>query len=154
MKRCSLNCARAFCWFCSLACLIGVETNLKAAPPKPMSPAAETNAPPADESLPKSEFDEKGGKDPFFPMRVITPVDKPKDGASVGEGVMVLNGFSGTVTRPLAIINGRTFEVGEVAEVPTTAGKLKIRCVEIHPPVSVTMEIFDTGVKKELRKGL
>ncbi|MBI3849876.1 MAG: hypothetical protein HY298_06240 [Verrucomicrobia bacterium] len=139
----------------SLVCLLGCAFGSLAAPPKAPATAVVTNPPPEHETaFPKSEFDERGGKDPFFPLRSITPVEKPKPGAAAGAGYLVLQGFSGTVSQPLAIINGRTFGIGEEGDVPTPAGKVKIRCLEIRPPVSVAVEIVSTGEHRELRKGL
>jgi hypothetical protein len=138
----------------SFACLLGVALGSLAAPPKAPATAVATNRPPDQEAaFPKSEFDERGGKYPFYPMRSIIPVVKPTPGVAVGAGLLVLNGLSGTATRPLAMINGRTFGVGEEAEVPTPAGKVKIRCEEIRAD-SVKVEILSTGEHRELRKGL
>jgi hypothetical protein len=139
----------------SLACLLAVAPGSLAAPPKAPATAVATNKPPDQEAaFPKSEFDERGAKDPFFPMRAINPgPPKPTPGAATGAGLLVLNGLSGTAARPLAMINGRTFGVGEEAEVPTSAGKVKIRCEQIRAD-SVKVEILSTGEHRELRKGL
>ena len=44
-----------------------------------------------------------------------------------------LNGISGPPDHRLAIINNKTFDAGEEAEVNTNAGRLRIRCIEIQP---------------------
>jgi hypothetical protein len=43
-----------------------------------------------------------------------------------------LQGISGPPERRLAIINTRTFAAGEEEEVPTAAGRTRIRCLEIN----------------------
>jgi hypothetical protein len=79
------------------------------------------------------------GRDPFFPnsMRpygTSIPVQLPVLTNKVEAPVIVelrLQGISGLPERRLAIINKRTFEVGEEGEVPTSAGRVRIRCLEI-----------------------
>ena len=75
------------------------------------------------------------GKDPFFPhsMRPYTKSAGPTNQAPVQVVAdLRLNGISGSAEKRLAIINNRTFEAGEEADVNSNAGKVHIRCVEIQ----------------------
>jgi hypothetical protein len=86
------------------------------------------------------------GKDPFFPdslrpypalaqvpvqtatnSQVAIPAP-PRPAAAVE---LRLQGISGPPEHRLAIINTRTFAAGEEEEVPTQAGRTKVRCLEI-----------------------
>jgi len=147
----SINC-RTLLWCAGLAGLLGVAPGVFGAPPKTPATAVQTNAPRDDEVVfPKSEFEERGGKDPFFPNRVITPITiTVAPIASEASRFLVLNGILGTTSKPLVTINGRPFEAGEEGEVITPAGKLKIRCIEIRKD-SVMVEIITSGERKELR---
>ena len=76
------------------------------------------------------------GRDPFFPKssrRNIVPVAPtpftPKEG-ELPPG-MVLKGLSGTKEKPLAIINNRTFEQGEEAEVRVLNQLYRLKVIEI-----------------------
>jgi hypothetical protein len=76
------------------------------------------------------------GKDPFFPKssrRNAMPVTPtpflPKEG-ELPPG-MVLKGLSGTKEKPLAIINNRTFEEGEEAEVRAANQIYRVKVIEI-----------------------
>jgi hypothetical protein len=148
----STNC-RALLEGAFLACFLGGALASFGAPTNAPAIAGQTNALPAGETaFPKSEFDERAGKDPFFPYRVLTPAVKPPVESAPSEAgrLLALNGLFGTANRPLATINGRPFEVGEEGEITTSAGKLKIRCLEIHKD-SVVVEITETREHKELR---
>ena len=76
------------------------------------------------------------GKDPFFPksnrrnIMPLTPTPfSPKEG-ELPPG-MVLKGLSGTKEKPLAIINNRTFEEGEEAEVRALNQIYRVKVIEI-----------------------
>ncbi len=63
---------------------------------------------------------------------------------------LVLNGITGPPRRT-AMINGRTLEAGEDAEVKDHNGsKTRIKCLEIKDD-SAIIEIISTGERKELR---
>lgn len=147
----SINYRNLF-WCAGLACLLGVALESFGAPQKPTPPAAETTAAPdGKEEFPQAEFDERGGKDPFFPNRVLVPVVKASNPKTVDVSrLLQLKGFSGTANRRLAIVNNQTFEVGEEREVTTSGGKIKIRCVEIRAD-SVLVELPNQGGRKELQ---
>lgn len=143
---------RNLLWCAFLACLLGPVPGLFGAPQKTATPTVETNAVPGSlEAIPQSEFDERAGKDPFFPNRILVPVAKtPGPKVVDASGQLQLKGFSGPVNRRLAIINNQTLEVGEEREVTTSGGKIKIRCVEIRAD-SVLVELPNQGGRKELQ---
>ena len=95
----------------------------------------------------------KEGHDPFFPnsTRFIkrAPTPKPVEGPVVLE----FKGVSGTADRPLAIINNRTFAVGEEQDVTTANGKVKVMCLEID---GLKVKVRAQGTTQELllRKGI
>jgi hypothetical protein len=139
----SIDCRALLARAC-LACLLGGALDSPAI-------AVETNGLLAGEAVfPKSEFDERAGKDPFFPHRVLIPMTTTDPKPSEAGRLLVLNGVSGTKDQPLAMVNSYTFGVGDVAEVTTAAGKLKIRCLEIRKD-SIMIEIMNSGERKELR---
>ena len=146
----SIKCHLVLCCV-GLAGLLGVAPDLSGAPPKAAVTTAKTNAAPhEEEGFPKSEFDERGGKDPFFPLRTLARGDlKPDPNKDVCH-LLVLKGISGPPNRRLAIINNQTLEAGEKREVTTTAGKVEIRCLEIRED-SVVIECPNQGGRKELK---
>ncbi|HKS36834.1 MAG TPA: hypothetical protein VJW76_06570 [Verrucomicrobiae bacterium] len=78
---------------------------------------------------PRSSFDYRGGKDPFFPNRQVTSEAMPQPPTPAE--VMVLRGVSGSSDRRVALINNRTFTKGEVGELESGTNKFKIRVIEI-----------------------
>jgi hypothetical protein len=93
------------------------------------------------------------GKDPFFPSatRVYasdTPAKVPNPVVPVGD--LSLKGISGTAAEPLAIINTTTFTTGEDNDVITTAGRMRVRCVEINM-LKGTVLVQVGGERRELR---
>jgi hypothetical protein len=97
-------------------------------------------------ALPKSVFvdDVAVGKDPFFPRstrrgpqvkEVVTSIESTPD--------LQLKGVSGTATRRLAIINNKTFEVGEEGEIKLKGQSVRVKCVEIKDK-SVLVKINGT----------
>jgi len=119
-----------------------------AAPAK--TPAARTNAV---VEIPKSVFTMpatvKEGRDPFYPnsVRVYTanPVKVKQTASTVS---LSLNGISGMPGHRLVMINNRTFEEGEDADIDTSAGRVHVRCVQITAD-SAIVEI--AGERRELR---
>ncbi len=93
------------------------------------------------------------GRNPFFPPSRLTPMPRIPDNKSgtnslVDPTGIVLNGLTGPPKRT-AMINGRTFELNEEAEVHLPSGsKLMLRCVEIKDD-SATV-IFN-GQRRQLR---
>ena len=118
--------------------------------PAPAKPAVDAEPP-----IPKSLFtiptNSGAARDPFFPSRIIqAEVAKPATNAttrSVSLSCLVLKGLSGTPSRPLAMVNGRTMERGEDAEIVTDCGRLLVHCVDITTN-SAIVEV--AGERREL----
>ena len=117
------------------AVVLGLALAARAA----QTPAA-TKPAAAEPEVPKSVFHlptspQDPAKDPFFPLSTRLRSKPPQlISATNAPPVVVeleLKGISGTVERRLAIINSRTFAVGEEGEVPTSNGHARIRVVEI-----------------------
>jgi len=93
------------------------------------------------------------GKDPFFPNSTRVYISdtevKPK-GPVVVVGDLALKGISGTAAEPLAIINTTTFTTGEENDVITSAGRMRVRCVEINMALG-TVVVQVGGQRRELR---
>lgn len=128
------------CFWLLLLFFVGFRTDAAQAP----APAQEATA------LPKSLFmdDVSVGKDPFFPRstrrgpqlkEVIAIVENTPD--------LLLKGVSGTSSRRLAIINNRTFEVGEEGELKAKGQSVRVKCIEIKDK-SVLVRI--NGIDREL----
>lgn len=93
------------------------------------------------------------GKDPFFPnaTRIYVSDDPVQKTAPVASAVeLTLKGISGTAAEPLAIINTTTFTTGEELDVFTTAGRMRVRCLEINM-VTGTALVQVGGDRRELR---
>src|SRR5712671_4598994 len=122
------------------AALFATTTRVEAGP-QPASPGVSVNSPgpaPAEVAMVKSVFTmptaPREGKDPFFPRstrpyttRVISTNNTP---APIIADFR-LDGISGPPEHRLAIINYKTFEAGEKADVNTNAGRMSIHCLEI-----------------------
>ena len=100
--------------------------------------------------LPKSP---KEGKDPFFPRSprpyastIVVRTNQAVETPSTVE--LRLQGISGPPERRLAIINNRTFGAGEDGEVPSQAGRVHIRCLEIK---SDSVVVTIGSERRELR---
>ena len=99
------------------------------------------------------------GKDPFFPKSIrpyasIQPVTATKQPLSV-TAELKLSGISGSADHRLAIINNRTFEIGEEGDVTSGLDHVRIRCLEIKSD-SVIVQFVAGGLRREihLRRGL
>jgi len=114
--------------------LLAITTSPSAPPQKKIATAARS---PATNVIPPSVFvaptNPAHGRDPFFPNHLFgAGSEDPKHAASSHADVaLVLNGLSGTLDHRLAMINGRTMAEGEESEVPTSVGRVKVRCVQI-----------------------
>lgn len=93
----------------------------------------------------------KEGRDPFFPASsrpyqlAVLPSAKA---AEFNLDLLVLQGISGLPPHRLVIINKRTFAVGDLGEVSTSQGRIRINCLEIKAH-SVVIEA--NGQRHELR---
>jgi hypothetical protein len=93
----------------------------------------------------------KEGRDPFFPnsMRVYRDIPVKQDGG-IAIGSLKLSGMSGSGTSLIATINNHNFAVGEEAEITTTQGRVRLRCIAINPQTrSVTIQV-SSGQMQEL----
>ena len=93
------------------------------------------------------------GRNPFFPQSVrhlgIEATSKTNS-VVMPTAELALKGISGTPEQPLAIINNMTFTAGEEQDVVTRAGKIRVRCVEIHMSEG-TVLVHVGGQSRELR---
>lgn len=121
------------------------------------SSAAPTPAAPAvvEITVPQSVFVDRPdfGRDPFFPKSTRRGTVAPTN--SVVEPVanfsnLMLKGISVNAERRLAIINNKTFEVGEEGEIRVNGYPIKVKCVEIRDKSVVIMV---NEVSKELFLG-
>ena len=143
-----------------LACLLAPAALAQPATP-PAKPAPPDPSPALQEIVfVKSAFaDEPGaGNDPFFPKS--TRRNKRAPDAAQVTPIRILNslflkGISGTKDRKLALINNRTFEVGEIGEFREGNQAIKIHVVEITEK-SVFFTTEGSNDRKELclRNGL
>ena len=119
-----------------------LATNAPAAKPatlatRPAAPAT-TNAASVEVPIPQSVFivpsSHVEGVDPFFPLStrliVAPPTTSTNKPAQVAQ--LVINGLSGTPERPLVIINGITFGLGDKLDLPKAQGRTRVRCLEIN----------------------
>jgi hypothetical protein len=135
---------------CKSAMAAGLSVALVMVLPAAAAPAAQPVAP---EVVSRSVFvipaNPKEGRDPFFPNS-----NRPYESAQasqphVGDVTsLVLKGISGPPDRRLAIINNRTFGVGDEQDLATPQGRIHIRCVEIKDS-SVVIE--SAGQRHELK---
>jgi hypothetical protein len=119
--------------------------------PVPVAPTSAT-APTPEEPQHKSVFVDRPnfGRDPFFPnsprrARIIETNSPVEPTANFNN--IALKGISGTPEKRLAILNNKTFEVGEEAELRISGHLTKVKCVEVREK-SVVISI--NGVTKEL----
>jgi hypothetical protein len=120
---------------------------------KKSSPSAQTNSDTID--VPRSIFTipvkAGDGRDPFFPRRTVVEA-KPDKGGETPKPTAVslsLKGISrGIGTRRYALINDKTFTVGDEHEVVVNNSRVRVNCIEIKED-SVIIEM--NGVRQELR---
>jgi len=129
--------------------------NAQGAATTPKNPATEKAgqavASTHEKEIPQSVFAVQG-RNPFFPKsRTPTPVPIPTPVNPLSD--IVLNGLTSPPI-PTAMINGRTFAVGETGEVKLpNGGKLLIKCVEIKSN-SAVIEINGRRYELHMRFGL
>jgi len=92
------------------------------------------------------------GRDPFFPrsMRPYAYVAQPTQAVVVVTADLRLSGISGSAEHRLAIVNNRTFEVGEEGEVTSGSEKVRIRLLEIRAD-AVVIQFVSGGTRRELK---
>jgi hypothetical protein len=129
----------------TLPCSLFAAAAGAGAPATPAASAQELS------EVPKSVFaipaTIKDGRNPFFPYAPQPkPVPAPGPSQVITEG-FILNGITSPPKRT-AMINGRTFEVGESAEVRVGGSKVLIKCEDIRDS-SVIINVG--GQSRELR---
>ena len=98
---------------------------------------ATSNAAPAEPEPPKSVFripsSPNEGRDPFFPQSAFRKPEVVRAAPSAPPAVaeLELKGISGSPERRLAIINNRTFELGEEGTVLSNVGRVRLTCKDI-----------------------
>lgn len=93
------------------------------------------------------------GKDPFFPNSARRHVsNEPVHDATAPINLKLkLQGLSGSDDSRLAIINNRTFALGEEAELKIDGKPVTIKCKEIRP--RSVMILINGGQPQELKLG-
>jgi hypothetical protein len=148
--------ARRAAWLCVVAgTLLTMAAASVWAAPKAAAPNPAAPKPVPEVVIPKSVFVDRPdfGRDPFFPKSTrrgqvvaTNPVIQP-----VGNfDSIALKGISVNNEKRLAIVNNKTFEVGEEGEVPVGAQRVKVKIIEIREKSAV---ISVNGVSKELFLG-
>jgi hypothetical protein len=142
MNRRLLSCQRAIATGFSAA-LILVLSVAAAPPAKPAAPE------PVRLSVFVIPKNPKEGRDPFFPASVRPYENVQAAQTHVVEiSSLVLKGISGSPENRLAIINNRTFAIGDEQDLITSQGRIRVRCVEINNN-SVIVE--SSGQRQELK---
>jgi len=123
--------------FLALTLLIATTSQAPAAanPASSKAPTASTNQVAPTLEIPQSVFvvpnNPREGRNPFFPGSHAELPQQTRPSQSVDASSFILNGITSPPKRT-AMINGRTFEVGEEGEVRVPSGaKELIKCVEI-----------------------
>jgi hypothetical protein len=110
-------------------------------------------------AAPKSVFvnDPEVGKDPFFPhsTRRLEAMPRPSTTNSVAPSSLLWNqlalkGICGTKGEPLALVNGVTVSVGELAEIKFGRQIVKVRCREIRER-SIVLQLDGSSETRELK---
>jgi hypothetical protein len=121
--------------------------------------AAGSTGPSATLTIPLSVFvipdSAKEGKDPFFPLstRRAPPEVIETNSQPIVSFDLHLKGISGPTDSRLAIVNNRTLQAGEEAEVTTSNGRVRIRCLDIKRE-SVVIQIGPERRELRLRPGI
>ena len=96
------------------------------------------------------------GRNPFFPDSIMSlkiPVVNTNSATKVVSVSLILQGISGTGAKRFALINGRTFEAGEDADVTVGRSKVHVHCLNIRED-GVTVEVDGNRQELKLRPGL
>jgi hypothetical protein len=137
-------------WRCAQALLsFGLALGLYAAQPEIGIKIPEPNP-----TLSEFRDDPKFGKDPFFPntgrRQVINEVQTEAFKLPEIDKIK-LGGISGSQENRLAILNNRTFGIGEEAEIKVDGRSVRIRLIEIR--TRSVMISFNGGPPQELLLG-
>ena len=119
-----------------LTILLGLVSQVTAADaPKTNAPAiAPTQLPPIPRSIFVIPTNANEGLDPFFPDSTrVFAVFVQQTQKVVDATVLTIKGFSFQGSHRVVIINNHSFSAGDEREVLTSAGRARVRCVEILP---------------------
>jgi hypothetical protein len=147
---------------CCALVMPGLALDGAAAPPNTNSAKAKAAA--EDEALveaPESVFNipstSREGRDPFFPQstRGLPVIPKSVKPVHVDiSNAIILNGLAPSGAKRTAMINGRTFEIGEEADVRLPDGtKVHIKCEDIKED-SATVKVNGQTRELRLRRGV
>jgi hypothetical protein len=142
---------------CAILCAASISYSVHPQTNDPKTAATNANPPPQSVfKIPASQSE--GMRDPFFPKSTrifanAAPVVQTPKGPVVFHADLKLQGMSGPPDHRLPIINGRTFELNEEAEVPTSSGKVSVKVAEIHGD-TVIVTVNGERQTLQLRKGL
>jgi hypothetical protein len=142
--------------FATFALVIGLVSRVsQTAAAAPAHAPAATKAAPAEPEIPVSVFvnpsTPQEGRDPFFPQstrrkpQVFIQVTNSAPAVAIAE--LELKGISGSVDHRLAIINNRTFEVGEEGTVLSNVGRVRLQLKEINDD---SVRVLLNGVERTL----
>jgi hypothetical protein len=108
---------------------------------------------PAPQSVFEIPASPKDGRNPFFPRSKSEAPVVAQKAAVIETGSFVLNGITSPPKRT-AMINGRTFEVGEAGEVKFQNGaRVLITCIEIRDDAAV-IKVGDQRRELRMRAGI
>jgi hypothetical protein len=149
---------------CGVLCVASISYSVhpqtNADPKKAADNLASVTNPPPQATFKVPTTLQEGLRDPFYPKSThfVTRAPVQPSTSTNKEPVIVhvdlkLQGISGPPNHRLPIINGRTFEVGEEAEVNSTNGKVSVRCVEVKGDI-VTVIVNGERQVLKLRQGL
>lgn len=151
----ALLCSGALC----LAMLSANAAATNSPTQKPTTPAHTNTAAKAPIEVPVSKFaiptTLAEGRNPFFPesTRVISQAATTNSPGRTPTFELVLKGISVVGTKRFALINNRTFEENEDADVTVGRSKIHVLCLKIKED-SVVVDIDGTRQELRLRPGL
>ena len=151
--------AKNICLLPLLALLPGIAASRAAEKPAAQTePTAAVASAEPSTPAPQSVFEipatPKDGRNPFFPRsKSEAPVVVAQKATAIETATFVLNGITSPPKRT-AMINGRTFEVGETGEVKFSNGmRISIRCLEIRDDAAIIL-VADQRRELRMRAGI
>src|SRR4051794_7769352 len=147
---------------CGILCVTSLSHSVHPQQTNADAKKAQSNAAPAVVTPPPSVFtiphtEQEGMRDPFFPRsrRIFAhaPVQAVTNVSVVKHAELKLQGISGPPNHRLPIINGKTFELNEEAEVSTPEGRVPVRIIKIEGD-TVTVQSLGERQTLKLRTGL
>lgn len=147
------------CSSARICVLLALFWSIPSSPASPKDPAPKRKGSLALQTVPEAPIPQSvfnipsqpsEGRNPFFPQSTlkVLPPTKVNPGSPLNTTSFVLNGIT-SPPKPTAMINGRTFEAGEQAEVRLpSGGKMLIKVEEIKSESAI---IVVGGQRRELR---